>query len=85
MGLVHHGNTQPQMDQEEHTHVDGSGFKKVVVKETIPTSPFSNNASLTLVYLDGDLIRIEKTIGATTYTKTFTYDEGELIGVSVWS
>lgn len=29
MGTVHHGNTQPSIDQEEHAHVNGQGLKKV--------------------------------------------------------
>lgn len=44
------------------------------------------NASLTLTYdSDGNLQTLTKTIGATTYTKTFTWTNGSLTAVSAWS
>lgn len=44
------------------------------------------NASLALTYDgDGNLATIVKTIGATTYTKTFTWTSGNLTAISAWS
>jgi YD repeat-containing protein len=44
------------------------------------------NPSLSLTYDgDGNLTTIEKTIGATTYTRTLTWVDGVLTTVSAWS
>ena len=44
------------------------------------------NPSMALNYdVDGQLTSIVKTIGATTYTKTFTWTDGQLTGMSAWS
>lgn len=44
------------------------------------------NPSLALTWnADGTLATLAKTIGATTYTKTFTWTDGVLTGVSAWS
>jgi hypothetical protein len=44
------------------------------------------NASYVLSYDgSGNITQIEKTIGGTTYTKTFTYTGDNLTGISVWS
>lgn len=44
------------------------------------------NASIALTYdVDGNLETIVKTIGATSYTKTFTWTDGKLTGMSAWS
>jgi len=43
------------------------------------------NSSLVLSYTDGNLTTLEKTVGATTYTKTFTWTADELTAVSTWS
>lgn len=49
------------------------------------TNVGQGNASYTLSYTDGNLTTIEKTIGATTYTKTLSYTSGNLTGVTAWS
>ena len=43
------------------------------------------NGSLALTYTDGNLTQIVKTIGATTYTKTFTWTADQLTAISAWS
>lgn len=44
------------------------------------------NASVALTWnADGTLATLAKTIGATTYTKTFTWTDGNLTGISAWS
>jgi len=43
------------------------------------------NGSLVLTYTSGNLTKIEKTVGATTYTKDLTYTDDALTGVSTWS
>lgn len=42
------------------------------------------NGSLKLTYTDGNVTKIEKTIGSTTYTKTLVYTDGNLTDVSEW-
>ena len=43
------------------------------------------NPSMTLAYDgSGNLTTLTKTIGATTYTKTFTWDAGRLTDISEW-
>ena len=44
------------------------------------------NPSLALTWnADGTLASIVKTIGATSYTKTFSWTDGNLTGISAWS
>lgn len=44
------------------------------------------NSSLALTWnADGTLATIAKTIGATTYTKTFTWTDGNLTAISAWA
>ena len=44
------------------------------------------NSSLALTWNgDGTLASIVKTIGATSYTKTFTWTSGNLTAISAWS
>jgi hypothetical protein len=43
------------------------------------------NASYVLTWAAGNLTQIAKTVGATTYTKTLTWTNGDLTGISVWS
>lgn len=44
------------------------------------------NASLVISHdVDGNVTTIEKTIGATTYTKTLTWTDGVCTAVSAWS
>ena len=62
----------------------GQAFKFVTsVDGVAPT--VGNNPSLVLTYTNGNLTKVEKTIGATTYTKNLTYTDGNLTVVSVWS
>ena len=53
--------------------------------ETERQTALQGNSSLTLSYTDGNLTTLEKTIGSTTYTKTFSWTGDELTGVSSWS
>jgi len=49
------------------------------------TTGMQGNPSMTLAYDgDGNLTTLTKTIGATTYTKTFTWVGGRLTDVSEW-
>lgn len=43
------------------------------------------NGSLALSYTDGNLTQLDKTVGAVTYRKTFTWTGGNLTAVSTWS
>ena len=47
-------------------------------------SNIQGNGSLKLTYTDGNVTKIEKTIGSTTYTKTLVYTDGNLTDVSEW-
>ena len=50
------------------------------------TVAIQGNASMTLTYDGGgNLTTLAKTIGSTTYTKTFTWVGGQLTAISVWS
>lgn len=62
----------------------GQGFKFVTpIDGATPLE--GNNPSLVLGYTDGLLTTITKTIGATDYQKTLTYDgNGVLTNVSSW-
>jgi hypothetical protein len=51
---------------------------------TLPTS--GNNPAIVLVYTGSLVTSIQKTIGATTYTKSLTYNgSSQLTNVSSWS
>lgn len=50
------------------------------------STAIQGNASMTLTYDgDGNLITLAKTIGATTYSKTFTWVGSRLTTVSTWT
>jgi len=50
------------------------------------TTAIQGNSSIVLTYNPSDqLTKIEKTVGATTYEKTFTWTGDNLTGVSAWS
>jgi YD repeat-containing protein len=50
------------------------------------TVAIQGNPSMTLTYDgSGNLTTLTKTIDATTYTKTFTWDTGRLTEISEWS
>ena len=50
------------------------------------STAIQGNASLVLTYnASGQLTALEKTIGSTTYTKSFTWTDGNLTGISNWS
>lgn len=50
------------------------------------STAIQGNPSMTLTYDgNGNLITLTKTAGATTYTKTFTWDVGRLTDISAWS
>lgn len=51
-------------------------------QKTLPTD--GNNYPITLIYTDGNLTSITKTIGTDSYTKTLTYVDGVLSEVSAW-
>ena len=51
-------------------------------QKTLPTD--GNNYPIELVYTDGNLTSIIKTIGTSSYTKTLTYVDGVLSEVSAW-
>ena len=57
--------------------------------ETAPTDATKVNPSLTVSYnAAGDVVKLEKTIGGTTYTKTFTRSDNVVastLPISVWS
>lgn len=50
------------------------------------SSAIQGNSSLVLGYDgSGNLTTIEKTIGSTVYTKTLSYTDGRLTGITTWS
>lgn len=49
------------------------------------TTGIQGNSSLVLTYTGDNLTTLEKTVGATTYSKTFTWTGDNLTGVSTWS
>lgn len=50
------------------------------------STAIQGNASIVLTYdADGNLTTLAKTVGATTYTKTFTWSGGNLTNISTWS
>ena len=78
------GNAIPEITREEHA--GDINAKRSVIVETAPTDTTKLNPSLDLTYTDGNLTKVEKTIGSTVYEKTLTYDiDGNLETVSVWS
>ena len=67
----------------------------ILTREILTHNPVDNtlerataiqgNSSLALTYTAGNLTKIEKTVGATTYTKTLTWTDGNLTATSTWS
>ena len=67
----------------------------VLTREMLTLNPVSDalekvtgiqgNSSLALTYTGGNLTKIEKTVGATTYTKDLTWTDGNLTAVTTWS
>lgn len=51
--------------------------------QLLPTA--GHNASAVYTYTSGNLTKITKTIGTTSYEKTFTYTGDDLTGSSAWS
>ena len=89
MPVIHSGNTQPLISQEEHYHrsnVDnGVAGKRVFIVDPVPTDPIKLNPSYTLTYTGDNLTKVEKVVDGVTYTKTLTYTGNNLTGVSTWS
>jgi hypothetical protein len=48
------------------------------------SSDIQGNGSLKFTYTDGNVTKIEKTIGTKTYTKTLTYDGSDVTDISAW-
>lgn len=85
MSVDHNGgNTLPEITREEHAGLHNA--KRVLPIGVAPTDEALNNASLVLTYdASGNLTQIDKTIGSTTYRKTFTWTGSNLTDISVWS
>jgi hypothetical protein len=49
------------------------------------STAIQGNSSLKLTYTDGNLTKIEKTVGVTKYTKLLVWDSGKLTDISSWS
>ena len=50
------------------------------------STAIQGNQSMALTYDgSGNLTQLDKTIGAVTYRKTFTWDTGRLTAISTWS
>lgn len=49
------------------------------------SSDIQGNGSLKFTYTDGNVTKIEKTIGTKTYTKTLTYDGSDVTDITAWS
>jgi hypothetical protein len=78
------GNQVPsKAERLEHAQISGVHGKKVFPITLPPTA--QTNPSLVITYNASDQIStIAKTIGVTTYTKTYTYTDNLLTGVSAW-
>jgi hypothetical protein len=48
------------------------------------SSDIQGNGSLKFTYTDGNVTKIEKTIGTKTYTKTLTYDGSNVTDITAW-
>jgi hypothetical protein len=48
------------------------------------SSDIQGNGSLKFTYTDGNVTKIEKTIGTKTYTKTLTYDGSDVTDITAW-
>ena len=72
------------IEVEEHAIVGGVAAKKVFPIELTPTA--QTNASLTISYnAEGEVVKIEKTIGSTSYTKVISKNAGgDVVSVSAW-
>lgn len=64
---------------------EGKPAIAIVIDELEPTNPLNNNASNVYEYTSGNLTKITKTIGTTSYEKTFTWTDGVCTASSVWS
>lgn len=57
----------------------------VKIKEVAPDDTTAYNPSVALTWTGSELTQIEKTVGATTKTRTITWTSGVITAVSVWS
>jgi hypothetical protein len=75
------------IEVEEHAIIGGVAAKKVFPIDLPPTA--QTNASLTISYnAEGEVVKIEKTIGSTVYTKTLTRTDNVVastLPISSWS
>jgi hypothetical protein len=82
------GNIVPQLTNQEHATVNGTHVKKVVLIDGMGNLKDANPSTILSFNAAGDLIKIEKTIGETTYTKTIS-NADEVVAstkvISSWS
>jgi len=75
------GNTLPEITREEHA--GDINAKRSVIVETAPTDTTKLNPSYVLSYnANMYCVKIEETIGATTYTTNIVPQDGDTVIVS---
>lgn len=96
MGISRDGATENIKTEQSLQNYSFDREFGVFVHEPLTLNPVNNsleritaiqgNSSLVLGYDGGgNLTTIEKTVGSTTYTKTLSYTNGNLTGISTWS
>jgi carbon monoxide dehydrogenase subunit G len=72
--------------QESYTQLDDGTIAKNIIDFSDNYFLYKSDASSVLSYdASGQLTSIVKTIGATSYTKTFTWTDHLLTNISSWS
>lgn len=72
-------------DGEYNVHVVEPLTLNPVTGNLERTVAIQGDGSLKFTYTDGNVTKIEKTIGTKTYTKTLTWTDGVCTAVSAWS
>jgi hypothetical protein len=71
-------------DGEYNVHVVEPVTYNPVTGNLERSSDIQGNGSLKFTYTDGNITKIEKTIGTKTYTKTLTYDGSDVTDITAW-
>jgi hypothetical protein len=71
-------------DGEYNVHVVEPVTYNPVTGNLERSSDIQGNGSLKFTYTDGNVTKIEKTIGTKTYTKTLTYDGSDVTDITAW-
>ena len=77
-------NVTNQRERDKFIEIGGETAVRVAEAESAPTASHKSNPSVVFTYSDGTVSTISQTIEGTTYTKTFTYEDGNLVAISSW-